>query len=121
MLIINSFKPFYIDKENKVIRMGNFKDSGKEIEYEDDSLIKLFNMLSEPIEREDLVNGMEEGSDLTKEDINAAIDYLIDEGFIIDNDEYNNIINDNRLNRQKVVLVQMHQYYYLEQVLIHLL
>ena len=53
MLIINSFKPFYIDKENKVIRMGNFKDSGKEIEYEDDSLIKLFNMLSEPIERED--------------------------------------------------------------------
>ncbi|MBR3490396.1 MAG: ThiF family adenylyltransferase [Bacilli bacterium] len=102
MLIINSFKPFYIDKENKVIRMGNFKDSGKEIEYEDDSLIKLFNMLSEPIEREDLVNGMEEGSDLTKEDINAAIDYLIDEGFIIDNDEYNNIINDNRLNRQKL-------------------
>ena len=56
MLIINSLKPFYVDKENKLIRMGNFKDTAKEIEFEDDSLIILFNNVLNPISKEDLIN-----------------------------------------------------------------
>ena len=42
MLILNPLKPFYIDKKNKIIRMGNFKNAAKEIEYEDESFIQLF-------------------------------------------------------------------------------
>lgn len=37
MLILNTTKPFYVDKINKVVRMGNFKETGKEIEYENDA------------------------------------------------------------------------------------
>ena len=56
MLIINTLKPFYIDKDSKIIRMGNFKNSAKEIEYEDDTLILLFESIKEPISKEDLID-----------------------------------------------------------------
>ena len=51
MIIINKNKPFYIDKKNKVIRMGNFTGTGKEIEYDDESLLSIFNNVQKPISK----------------------------------------------------------------------
>lgn len=49
MVIINKNKPFYIDNKNKVIRMGNFPNTGKEIEYDDESILSIFNNIRNPI------------------------------------------------------------------------
>ena len=100
MLIINPLKPFYIDKENKIIRMGNFKNKAKEIEFEDDSLIKLFNYVLNPISREELIKRIVSETELSVDEIDSAIDYLMSEGFIIKYDDYNKISNNDRLNRQ---------------------
>ena len=43
LLILNPLKPFYINKNDKLIRMGNFKENAKEIQYDSDSLIEIFN------------------------------------------------------------------------------
>ena len=101
MLIINSLKPFYVDKENKLIRMGNFKDTAKEIEFEDDSLIILFNNVLNPISKEDLINKTMKDTGLSKEDINGAIEYLLEEKFIINYDDYEKLLNSD-LNRQNM-------------------
>ncbi len=49
MVIINKNKPFYIDNINKIIRMGNFTGTGKEIEYDDESILSIFNNIQNPI------------------------------------------------------------------------
>ena len=102
MIIINSLKPFYIDKKNKIIRMGNFKDNAKEIEYDDNNILLLFESLKEPITKKDLIDKLKQETGLSVSEINETIDYLMSEGFIIDYDEYQNICNDEELNRQKL-------------------
>lgn len=100
MIIINPLKPFYIDKKNKIIRMGNFKDFGKEIEFEDDSLVKLFRLISKPILKDNLINKMEKETGLSESDIVEAIEYLMEEKFIINYDDYDELLKNNKLNRQ---------------------
>ena len=102
MLIINTLKPFYIDKDSKIIRMGNFKNSAKEIECEDDTLILLFESIKEPISKEDLIDKLKKETKLSSNEIDDAIEYLKQENFIIDYDNYTNIISDELLNRQKL-------------------
>lgn len=102
MIVINPLKPFYIDKKNKKIRMGNFIDNAKEIEYEDENLIKLFENIENPISKEKLIIKLQKETNLSKNDINNAIEYLKNEGFIINYDEYENILKDSKLNRQKL-------------------
>ena len=85
MLIIRPLKPFYKNTEEKIIRMGNFKDTGKEINYEDDSLIKLFEIIRKPTSREKIVEVLQENDKLSLEEINEALDYLIKEKFLIIN------------------------------------
>ncbi len=102
MIIINSLKPFYVDKKNKVIRMGNFKENAKEIEYEDETILLLFDSLKIPISKEDLVEKLVKETGLTISEIDQTIDYLMSENFIIDYDKYQEISNDELLNRQKL-------------------
>ena len=102
MLIINTLKSFYIDNDSKIIRMGNFKNSAKEIEYEDDTLILLFESIKEPISKEDLIDKLKKETKLSSNEIDDAIEYLKQENFIIDYDNYTNIISDELLNRQKL-------------------
>lgn len=102
MLIINPLKPFYKNTEEKIIRMGNFKDTGKEINYEDDSLIKLFEIIRKPTSREKIVEILQENDKLSLEEINEALDYLIKEKFIIKYEDYNKIINSGKFNRQSL-------------------
>lgn len=100
MVIINKNKPFYIDKKNKVIRMGNFTGTGKEIEYDDESLLSIFNSIQEPISINDLIDKVYEETNINKDDIKSAIDYLINENFIIEFEKYKNLISNMKYNRQ---------------------
>ena len=85
MLIINPLIPFYIDERNKKIRMGNFKGTGKEIEYEDEVLLYLFKFLEQPIEKEKLIEKVNLIAKIPYNEISNAITYLMQENFIIDN------------------------------------
>lgn len=64
MLILNPLKPFYIDKKNKIIRMGNFKNAAKEIEYEDESFVQLFEYVKTPITKTELITKLTKNFDL---------------------------------------------------------
>ena len=102
MLIINKIKPFYLNKKDKIIRMGNFKNDGKELNFEDDSLIYMFKKLEKPIEREKLVDEIWNKYRIPKSDMDNALNYLIKENFIINYDNYKNIIADNLYSRQNL-------------------
>lgn len=102
MLIINKNKPFYIDKKNKIIRMGNFTGTGKEIEYNDESLLSIFNNIQRPISLENLISKVNKETNVSKDDIESAIDYLINEKFIINFEKYKNLTNNPKYNRQNL-------------------
>ena len=102
MLIINPSKPFYLNEKEKIIRMGNFKDTGKEIEYQEDAFLKIFNYIKNPITKENLINKVAEETKYDKNDIECTIDYLIEEGFITNSDDINKILNNEFYNREKL-------------------
>lgn len=102
MLILNPLKPFYENVKEKKIRMGNFKDSALEIEYEDDSLKYMIECLKKPIEKEKLISHIRTKYDISVDDIESAIDYLFEEGFIIKYEDYLEIINNDSLSRQSL-------------------
>ena len=102
MIILNKNKPFYIDKKNKVIRMGNFTGTGKEIEYEDESLLSIFNNLKNSISINDLIKIVNIETGVNEEEIKSTIDYLMEEHFIIDYDKYQILIKDEKYNRQNL-------------------
>lgn len=104
MLIINPLIPFYIDERNKKIRMGNFKGTGKEIEYEDEVLLYLFKFLEQPIEKEKLIEKVNLIAKIPYNEISNAITYLMQENFIIDNNKYEELMSDNIYNRQNLFL-----------------
>ena len=102
MLLINPFKPFYVDEQNKILRMGNFENTGKEIEYEDINFLKIFEYLKQPTSKTDLVNLMCKETGTSKKEINEILDYLISENFIIYQQEYQELINDHKYGRQNM-------------------
>ncbi len=101
MLVINPLKPFYVDRTKKIIRMGNFKNSAKEIEYEDDNFVKLFENVKEPISKGELIKRTQNDTGLSKEDIETAIEYLISEQIIVNHESYKQLFNG-KLNRQNL-------------------
>ncbi len=102
MIVINPSKPFYINKKNKIVRMGNFKETGKEIEYEDNKFLTIFEYIKEPIEYNDLVCKLLLETKYSKEDIINTIDYLLNENFICNYDDIENILNDKYYSREKL-------------------
>lgn len=102
MLIINKNKPFYIDKKHKIIRMGNFTGTGKEIEYDDESILSIFNNIQVPISTEHLIYKVNKETSVSKDDIQSAIDYLVNEKFIIEFKKYKDLINNKKYNRQNL-------------------
>lgn len=111
MLIINKSKPFYLNKMQKNLRMGNFASSGKELYYDREDLLLIFDNVKTPISREKLVELISHSSNSTVEEIETAIDYLIQENFIINYEKYNNLINDNKYNRQNLFFTLFNKEY----------
>lgn len=102
MLIINPLKPIYIDYVKQVIRMGNFKYNGKELEYEDNDFIKIFEIAKVPISIDNLIEKMIHKTNFSKDDIEYLIDSLKKEKFLIDYEKYQKILEDEEINRQNL-------------------
>ena len=99
MLILNTTKPFYVDKINKVVRMGNFKETGKEIEYQSDVFLLLIENLKEPINEEKLIEKVSKETNVSKSELKDVISYLFEEKLIIENEKYEALC-DNKYSRQ---------------------
>lgn len=82
--------------------MGNFTDTGKEIYYDDESLLSIFKNLSEPISRNELIKTVKNDTNVDNIEIENAIDYLISESFIINNDDYIKTLKNEDYNRQNL-------------------
>lgn len=102
MLVINPLKPFYINKKRKKIRMGNFSKTGKEIEYIDKEVLDIIETLATPMSKNDLLNKITKNSKFSAEEISETLNYLISENFIIDDFEYNKILNNSKYSRQNL-------------------
>ncbi len=102
MLIINSLKPFYKNSGEKIIRMGNFKGSAKELKYTKNELLELFRLVETPIERNELIHKMKNKFHLSENEINRSLDYLIKENFITEYEQLEKVINSGYLNRQNL-------------------
>lgn len=92
MLVLNPVKPFYLDKNNKILRMGNFKETGKEINYEEESFLSLINNLKEPIDENDLVQIVIEETNLDESEIKGAIKYLKKENIVIQSEKFDKLL-----------------------------
>ena len=103
MLILNPLKPIYKNVNNNLVRMGNFKNHAKELVGDNDSVIKLFDLLQKPISKRKLIEQMVIILNGVKQsEIENSIDYLISEKFIISYAEYKNIVNSGCFNRQNL-------------------
>ena len=100
--MLNPTKPIYWDKKNKNIRCGNFPETGKEIEYEEDIFPEIFNQMRKPIDKENLKEIAIKKFSVKKEEFDTVINYLLDEKFIITEDEYNKLISSEKYNRQNM-------------------
>lgn len=105
-IILNPTKPFYKNTHEKNIRMGNFKETGKIIEYEDEYFTQIFELLKEPIEYEKLKQEIKNNTNLNESDIIDILNYLIDEKFIILENDFKTMKADNYYSRE-------HLYFYM--------
>ena len=112
MLIINKNKPIYIDKNKKIIRMGNFPETGKELFYQDNNIITIFNNIQQPIEKNKLIDIIYNETRLEKNEIEIAIDYLISEKFIINHEQYEKVIKNTKYNRQNLFFSMFSDVFY---------
>lgn len=110
MLILNTTKPFYVDKINKVVRMGNFKETGKEIEYQSDVFLLLIENLKESINEEKLIEKVSKETNVSKSELKDVISYLFEEKLIIENEKYEALC-DNKYSRQDLF------FHYLQMIL----
>ena len=101
-LKLNPTKPIYLDKKNKIIRCGNFPETGKEIEYDNDNFPKLFMKMNSFIDKKSLKKIAQNEYSVSKDEFDNIIDYLLEENFIITDDVYNNLIDSDRYNRQNM-------------------
>lgn len=110
-IIINKSKPLYHDNKNKTIRLGNFKDTAKELIYEDSVIISIFNYVKKPIEYEELIDLIYSLSLIQKNTIRDAVNCLMKEGFIIEYDHYNNVIKEEETSRTNLYFSMFNNIY----------
>lgn len=98
-IVLNPMKPLYIDSNNKNIRMGNFPETGKEIDYEDELFEYFFNLIKEYQDTEKVKEIMIKKG-IEESEFNQIIEYLMNEKFIIPLADYEEMIKDKYLNRE---------------------
>lgn len=101
-LILNPTKPIYWNKKSKTFRCGNFPETGKKINYEEDVFADIFLHMKTFIEKEELQTIALNKYKIKEGDFNSAIEYLLDEKFIISENDYNNLLSSELYNRQNL-------------------
>ena len=102
MLIINPLKPIYIDYIKKILRIGNFKDNGKELKYEDDDFIKIFEIAKTPISINSLIKKIIKLTNFSEDNVKYIINILKEEKFLIDYENYQKILLEEQSSRQNL-------------------
>lgn len=98
-LIINPTKTLYLENQ-KDLRLGNFPITGKSIECNDDKISKFFNKLTTPKEKTELIKLFSQTCGENMQSAEQSINYLIEESILMDYNQYLNILNNKKFNRQ---------------------
>ena len=98
-LIINPTKTLYLEN-NKDLRLGNFPITGKSIECNDDKISKFFDKLVEPKEKNEIIKLFSETCNESLAAAEQSINYLINEFILINYNQYLNMLNNKKFNRQ---------------------
>ena len=101
-IYLNPTRPFYVDKINKVIRMGNFPDTGKEINFEDNNFLIIIDLLKEPIDKNKVIKKICDKININYECVNEIIEYLISEEFVVSENEIMELRSNERYSRQNL-------------------
>lgn len=101
-IILNITHPFYINRQSKTIRMGNFPETAKQIEFSDDKYFKIFELLKNPIEKEELIDKLCDKQYFDKNELKNIIDYLLKENIICEVEEISKLFEDNLYNREQL-------------------
>lgn len=99
-IIINPTKPFYLNEIEKKIRCGNFPETGKIIDYEDEKFVDFFSKMTNFIDISELKRIAIDKYSMTSDDFNELINYLLFEKFIISDAEFEQLYDSNLYNRQ---------------------
>ena len=99
-ILINVTKLLYFDAETNQLNLGNFPETGKTINIENPELLSFFKLLVQPTEYDQAVKLLQNLNDCEKEEAEDAINYLMSQKILIDDEEYNSLTKDNFLNRE---------------------
>ena len=110
-LILNPTKPIYWDKNNKIFRCGNFPETGKEINYDEDMFAYIFLTMKTFIEKKELQSIALNKYKIDENEFDSVINYLLDEKFIISEDDYNQLLSSKNYNRQNLYFYMMSNEY----------
>lgn len=92
----------YLNKTEQELRLGNFPETGKQLNFDNDKFIEIINSLFEPLEENDLINHFIDKININHDDAKSIINYLFSENIIIDYSILENMLKNKRLSRQNL-------------------
>lgn len=99
---VNPTKPIYFNYKNHTVRCGNFITTGKELNSDDNNIIHMFIDLKEFVDTESICDKYSKLLKVSKDDIKSNIDYLLQENFLITENDYLKLTNDKKYNRENL-------------------
>lgn len=99
-IVINKTKLLYFDALTNELNLGNFPETGKTIGMENDTLLRFFQNMINPIEYDDGVALLASINRCSNEEARDAIDYLLTEKILINFDEFEKISKDEFYGRE---------------------
>jgi molybdopterin-synthase adenylyltransferase len=99
---VNPAKPFYFNKHNHKIRCGNFPLTGKELIFDNDLMINFFNELNDFVSIDLIVDKYSNLFNVDRREIESSIEYLLNENFLITDDDYDELLSNKKFNRENL-------------------
>lgn len=97
---LNPTKNFYVNKEDKFIRMGNFPQTGRMIEYENENFIQFLSFLKEYVDYDNVILQLLNKFNMKKSDAENLILYLLENSILIEDTCMLQIEQDEFYNRE---------------------
>lgn len=97
---LNPTKNFYINENQKFIRMGNFPKTGRMIEYEDDVFVEFLSTLKEFVEYDEVVHNLVDKFYMSKNDAENLTISLLSDSILVSNMAIDEISKEQLYNRE---------------------
>lgn len=99
-IVINKTKLLYFDASTYEFNLGNFPETGKSITLENDNLLKFFQLMTKPVEYNEAISLLQNINQCEESEAINAINYLISEKILIDNEDYEKLKQNKYYGRE---------------------